>query len=191
MDASTDEDVPAEQRKCKQCNKGITLMECGCAASVAWRALRRQLTAKRSLPVPWGGTLDVLEGFCKRQRMLDAAQTGMEGISIPSSGDMPVGSSKSGVEGISTSHTGASSSATAQPKAKAAPRQPLRDIVGMQRNFDTAEDGQKYVNKGPPTLPGFLIESKRAQGTVHDFGIQRASNNEVEVRYGPPDNKSE
>ena len=117
--------------------------------------------------------------------MLAAAQTDAEVISASTTEGIPAGSSKSGAGAIPTSHTGASSSIPTQPKAKAAPRQFLRDIVWAQRDFETAEDGQKYVNKGPATLSGFLYESKRAQGTIQDFGIERVSNNEEEVRYGP------
>ncbi len=61
----------------------------------------------------------------------------------------------------------------------------------QERDFDTAEDGQKYQNKGPATFVSFQYQGNKAQGLAYDFGIQRVSDNEPEVRYGPSGNTYE
>ncbi len=74
MDVSTDEEAPAEMRTCKQCNNGNRLLECHCEESEAYRTIRRQMTAKRSLSVDWDVTLDVLEGFLHIKKTKDAGR---------------------------------------------------------------------------------------------------------------------
>ena len=191
MTGSSDEEGSPGQRSCKQCNNGKTLLTCDCYACAAWRALSNQLVNKR--PSPWPGALDVLENFCKRQRTVEEQHAGSGVIPGSASADPHGETSKSGAGVIPAPHTGAPSSSAAQPKAKAAPvpRHPLQDIVWNRRRFDEAEDGQKYMNKGPGNLVAFRAETKKAKGYVQDWGIEVISNNGEEVRYGPQTNTKE
>jgi hypothetical protein len=192
-DSATDEEIPAEERICKQCESGLSVSKCVCAGCQAHHAFQRLLGSKRNLY--WTDTIDKMEEFCttKRRKMQQASKSASEEISSASPGGGPAGSSKGDVGGIPTSHPGASPSATpAQPKAKSAPRQPLSSAMFSKRSFETAEDGQTYQSKGPPNLVAFRYECEKALGNVfNDSGIQRVSTNQEERRYGPQDNTTE
>ena len=54
-----------------------------------------------------------------------------------------------------------------------------------------AEDGQRYVSKGPSNLVAFRAEAKHAQGHVQDWGTEIISNNGNEDRFGPSINIKE
>ncbi len=84
-----------------------------------------------------------------------------------------------------------SSSSRPLPKTKPAPRVSFGAMLMEQRDFDTAEDGQKYRNKGPKGLTSFNYMCQQAQGDVHDSGLAKVSRNEAEIRYGPSYNPHE
>ncbi len=157
---SSDEELAMELRTCRQCDSKMKIRECRCEASLPYKEFGRQLISKKSSS--WPQLLQDLTGFVtvKRQRLENLKnEEGEKQSSSPEVGSAAQPSHGAGA----MPQTDKVDEQSRKPRAKAAPRTRLSAIVQDQRGFDTAEDGQKYSQKGPSTPVAFEHACNQAQ----------------------------